>query len=316
MSKLKKLFNYKAYRWLIGCARPHTGALLLLILINISASVSSVATAVVSRPMIDLAVKQNLQKAVGYAAVFAAILLLKSALSGFGTMMSARLSEVMGNRIQREFIRRMNKIEWTELNRYHSGDIMTRLTSDAANVVNGWVNQLPGILSLGVQLIFAFLTLLYFDSALALCAFAVGPVSIALSWIYGRKLKKLQHHIQAAESRCRAFMQELADHVLVVKTFEYEKEAIKRMSSNQQEKLRLVRIRSKLGFLTNFIMAGGYWIGYFLAFGWGAFKLSTETTTFGTFTAFLQLVGQIQGPFDGLSRRFRSLYRPWRRRNG
>ncbi len=302
MDKFKKLFNYKAYRWLIGCARPHRWTLLLLVLINVFASVSSVATAVVSRPMIDLAVDKNMQKAIGYAAVFAVILLLKSALSGFGTMMAARLSEVMGNRIQREFLQRMHKIQWMELNRYHSGDIMTRLTSDVANVVNGWVNQLPSILSLGLQLIFAFLALLYFDSTLALCAFAVGPVSIAFSWFYGRKLKKLQHYIQAAESRCRAFMQELTDHMLIVKTFAYDKEAIKRMRSYQQEKLRLVKKRSRLGFATNFMMAGGYWSGYFLAFGWGAFKLSTQSTTFGTFTAFLQLVGQIQGPFDGLSR--------------
>ena len=43
-------------------------------------------------------------------------------------------------------------------------------------------------------------------------------------------------------------------------------------------------------------------MGYFLALAWGSYRLSTGMITFGTMTVFLQLIGQIQGPFLGLAR--------------
>jgi ABC-type multidrug transport system fused ATPase/permease subunit len=45
----------------------------------------------------------------------------------------------------------------------------------------------------------------------------------------------------------------------------------------------------------------GYWAGYFLVFSWGAVKLINKKTTFGSVTAMLQLIGNIQGPFNGLA---------------
>lgn len=302
MNKFERLININTYKWLAKCARPHRGALALIIIMNALQSVCSVATAVASRQMIDLAVKQNLRQAAGYAGAFAILLLMQIGLGGMITMISARVSEIMGYRIQQNFLRRMFKIKWMVLNKYHSGDAMTRLTSDVGNVVGCWVSLLPNMLALGVQLVVAFFTLLYFDQLLAVFAFILGPISVILSWFFGRKLKKMQHYIQQAESLCRSYLHEVVQHLLIVKTFEYDNESIKRISEYQQKKLKWVVKRSNMAVATNMVLSGGYWLGYLLAFGWGAFRISTGSTSFGTFTAFLQLVGQVQGPFDGLSR--------------
>lgn len=42
-------------------------------------------------------------------------------------------------------------------------------------------------------------------------------------------------------------------------------------------------------------------MGYLLAFGWGAVRLAQKAISYGTLTAFLQLVGQVQSPFIGLA---------------
>jgi ABC-type bacteriocin/lantibiotic exporter with double-glycine peptidase domain len=112
----------------------------------------------------------------------------------------------------------------------------------------------------------------------------------------------MQHQIQAAESRYRSFLLESVHNMLIVKTFEHEQESLKQMEHHQHNKLHWVVKQQLVTIRTSLIMGLGYRIGFFLAFAIGAFKLSAGTTTFGTFTAFLQLVGQIQGPMEGLSR--------------
>ncbi|MCX7708890.1 MAG: ABC transporter ATP-binding protein/permease [Clostridia bacterium] len=302
MKKLKKIMNFNTYYWLIKCAKPYTGSLFLIFLLNILLSTTPIAMAIVSRQLIDLAVEKDLKHASMYIAIFSVLLLLQIGLSGVSTMITTRVSEVMGNRMQREFLHRLYSIEWSALNKYHSGDVLTRLTSDIGNIVGVLVSIIPNIFSLGIQLIVAFITLLYFDPMLAAFAFVVGPVSVICSWLFGRKLKKFQHFIQSAESRCRAYMHELVRHMLIIKTFEHNEISLKRLSQYQQDKLQWVIRRNNLSVATNFVLSSGYWVGYFLAFGWGAYRLSLGSTSFGTFTAFLQLVGQVQGPFSTLSR--------------
>lgn len=50
------------------------------------------------------------------------------------------------------------------------------------------------------------------------------------------------------------------------------------------------------------ISSFGFNVSFFLAFTWGAFQISTGFLTFGTFTAFLQLIGRIQNPIKTAGR--------------
>jgi ABC-type multidrug transport system fused ATPase/permease subunit len=73
------------------------------------------------------------------------------------------------------------------------------------------------------------------------------------------------------------------------------------MGSIQDGMVNLAFKKSRISSAANGVLNLGYWAGYFLALGWGILKLSAGAASFGTLTAFLQLVGQIQGPFIGLA---------------
>lgn len=301
VNQLKKLIDLKTLRWLAEQAGPHWRVLVLILFLNTVSAVSSVAGAVASKHLIDWAVLHKLQQALTYGALFAGLLILKIGFSTIISLKTTQVREMMSYRMQREFVDCLYQVEWLEYNRYHSGDIMTRLTSDVGTIVDGCVSVLPNMLSLGIQLMTAFAVLLYYDRTLALLAFLLGPVSVMISWFIGRRIKKMQHQIQSAESRYRSYLHEAVQNMLIVKTFGYEKESWQRIRAYQMEKHHWVMLRSRFGVSVNLVMGLGYRMGFFLAFAWGAFRISTGTVTFGTFTAFLQLVGQVQGPFEGLS---------------
>ncbi|AHV95763.1 ABC transporter ATP-binding protein [Paenibacillus sabinae] len=304
MNKLRHLFNTDIYRWLTQCMKGKWGALSGIILLNVVISLSGAALAVASKQVIDHAVQSSMRLSGVYAIAFALILILQLGLSSLLTLRTVRLRETVANDLQHRFMDRLYRTEWSAAGKYHSGDLLTHLTSDAANVTDGLINTLPNIVALIVQFAAAFLTLLYFDKTLALFAFVLGPVSVIISWYIGRKLKRMQHQIQSAESRYRSLLHECIQNLLIVKTFENEQNSLEKVQASQQNRLFWILKRTRFNAAADLTMGIGYRLGFFLAFIWGAFRISTGAASFGMFTAFLQLVGQIQGPLEGLARTF------------
>ncbi len=272
--------------------------------LQIFTALSSVALAAVSMHLIDSSIAKGFSSALPYVFLFAALLLGQLGVDAWLAVRIAKTKEMLTHRLQQRFLEQLYRSEWNNITRYPSGDIQTRLTSDAAAVAEGWTTTIPTIIALVVQFFAAFFTLWHYDPTLAAAAFLLGPVTVAISWLIGRKLKRMQHHIQAAEGRYRSYLVESIRNILVVKSFEQEQSSMSHVRDLQQNKLYWIMKRSMFTAMTNMVIGLGYRLGFFLSFGFGAFKLSSGTTTFGTFAAFLQLVGQIQGPLEGLSRSF------------
>ncbi|OPX44810.1 putative ABC transporter ATP-binding protein [Ruminiclostridium hungatei] len=290
------------FRWIAVNARTVSKSLLSIILLDAFTSVTGVITAVFSKNLIDSAVDGTLNRAALYAALFGALIIINLGIKGASSIITVRTTEVLSNNMRKRVFSRITRTEWMAVNRYHSGDILTRLTSDVGAVTTGVVDTLPGMISLGVQLAAAFATLLYYEPTLALLAFVLGPFTVLFSRIWGRKIKRYQIKVQESESVYRSFLQEAVENMLIVKAFSLEEKNIASIASLHSIRLGWVKKRNVTSVLASTILGLGYWAGYFLAFCWGALKLGRGATTFGTLTAFLQLVSQVQGPFVGLAR--------------
>lgn len=296
----KKLFQ--EIKWIAGNSKTVSASLLFIVLFDIFTSLAGVATAILSKNLIDSAVKGTLERVILYAGLFGSLIIINLGIKAASSVMVVRTTEVLSNNIRKRIFSKITKTEWISVTQYHSGDILTRLTSDVGAVTTGVVDTMPSIISLCVQLAAAFSTLLYYEPMLAVLAFILGPFTVLFSRIWGRKIKRLQVKVQESESAYRSFLQESIENMLIVKAFRLEERNIENISTLHNVRLGWVKKRNVTSVFASTILGFGYWVGYFLAFCWGALKLSRGTTSFGTLTAFLQLVSQVQGPFVGLAR--------------
>jgi ATP-binding cassette, subfamily B, bacterial len=288
-------------KWMAAQARPFLFSLIIITVIGAVLSLSGVSIAVVSKQMIDNASKGNINKAVTAAVIFGVLIIITIVLRAVVSVLSARVSEKMSNSLRQRVLDEILKSQWLDSSKYHSEDILTRMTSDVSALTNGLVSLIPGMISLAVGLAAAFVTLFIFDYRLAVLAFIISPISIIFSRIFAGKMKKIYIKMQEAESTSRSFIHEALQNIVVVKAFGLEEVSQNKVQMLQQEKFNLVVRRSRMASGTSSVLSLGYWMGYFLAFSWGAFRLSSNAITFGTLAAFLQLVEQIQGPFVGLA---------------
>lgn len=287
--------------WILKEIKYFIPGLILIMLIEAAGALSGVAIAISSKNMVDYAVAGNLSLACIAAVFFGGVILLNLGMRIGRSLLGVKISEKMSNTIRQRFFNKLMNTEWLALSAYHSGDLLTRLTSDVGAIVNCVVSVIPGILGLGVQLVAAFLTLLHYEPRLAVLAFILGPVTVLFSRVWGRKLKNLQIKVQESESAYRSFIQEALQNITIIKCFQQQSYNQDLLQELHNTRMNWVIARNHTTLTASTIMGLGYWIGYFFAFGWGAIRLSQKAISFGTMTAFLQLVGQVQGPFSGLA---------------
>jgi len=195
------------FNWIAAKLKPFLGPVILIIIIDSLTSLASVAIAIVSKNIIDYATKNSLGIAAQYAAMFAGIILFRMLASAFLSVYSTNVQERFSNSLRQGIFSKLINMEWLQVSKYHSGDLLTRLTSDIGTVSSGSISIMSQIISLGVQLTAAFIALMYYDPRLAVFAFALAPVTVVFSRFYGKRIKKYHLKMQETESKYRSHIQ-------------------------------------------------------------------------------------------------------------
>lgn len=306
MNKLKKLWNDRenqwAYaKWLMTYTKPYVGRIAGVMFLGIFASMLSVGMSLLMKEIIDRA--QLGQRNVLYIILlyFGLVVLMQVvdiSLALVGTMLNERFSFGIRKQLYDKIIRS----HWMEVKRYHTGDLMTRMTSDAGAIADGIINTIPNIISLGIELVVVFCVLFYYSPMLAVFALLIAPIAALASWWLGRKLKKMQVKVQETESAYRSFMQESLANLLIVKSFANEEYSMKRLVDLREERFYWVFKKTKYGMVSSTVMSMSFQLGYIVALSYGAMQIANGQITYGTMSLFLTLVGRVQSPIMQLAR--------------
>jgi ABC-type bacteriocin/lantibiotic exporter with double-glycine peptidase domain len=299
---LKDLFS--KLKWFITQSKPIILYLIFIILLGTLLSITSVYRAIISKSLIDFSIKGNFSSSVHTLIIMSLIILGQITFSSLINLLTSYSSTKLSNNIQKKLYTHITYSKWIDSSKYHTGDILTRITNDVSTITNFIINTIPNVISLTVLLICSFIALLSFEPLLAVLLLLIAPISILTSHFFGRKLKKLYLKSQEAESNNVSFIQESIQNILIVKTFCLEKDNLSNYDKIQNTKLKLSLSRGYISALYNMMISLGYWGSYFLVFCWGSSSLSRGATTFGTLTALLQLTSNIQAPLSGLASSF------------
>lgn len=283
-------------------ARPFLLPLIGFSLILAGSSLLGVASALVMRSLIDTATEAAALKDVFRPALLMiAVVLTTIVSSSISSVIAVSLTERFSMNLRQSLFNHTCRAQWLPLSAYHSGDLLTRMTSDVSAITNNVVNTIPGMISLIVRFLASFAVLMVFDPSLAIFALVLGPLSIVVVRVLAKKLSFFYKKIQETESRFRSFIQETMANSAVVKVFSGEEASVNKLNELHKERMHWVIKRNRLSVSSSIALSLGYYVGYLGALLRGIQGIIAGTTSFGTLTAFLQLVSQVQGPVISLA---------------
>ena len=238
----------------------------------------------------------------GAGVLLVSIMALQMALGYLGRWIAALLGVEAQNRMQRYIFEHLLRSEWHGIERRHSGDVLNRLVSDSSTVVSVVTDTVPQALAVLVRLVCAFFFLFSMDAMLAVGVTLILPFFILLSRLYVHRMRAITREVRQTDSLVQATLQESVQHRLVLKTLERVPLLVKKLSDLQATLRRQVRQRTLFSSTSNLVLNVGFGGAYLFTFLWSVNRLSAGSITFGMMTAFIQLCGQIQGPFRELTR--------------
>lgn len=297
-----------ALSWLLARTKGRRGALAAIIAGNAVFAAAGAAFSLLCRGIIDSAVSGDKGGILGYAAGLGGFVLLQLVLRLVCNSLSEYVRAGMEMDMRAKLFGKLLSAELSSVTKYHSGELLNRMFSDVKICSDGIADILPAAVNMVTRLVCAGVIMVFLEPWFAALFIAAGAVVFVVTRFFRGRLKGLHKQVQEKEGKVRSFLQEALESAAVIKVFGAERKMLRQNDRNQREHYKIRMKRRAIGIISGAGFGLIFQAGYVLALVWGAFGIFSGGMTYGTLTAVLQLVNQIQSPFAGLSSLFPQYY--------
>lgn len=296
--RLKEM--YFQLKWVYGYARKYWKSMIFFTLLGMVGTVVGLLTSFVSRDMVDIITGHQTGAVVATFCIMIGITISNTIITQISDYVSAKISMNVDAEIKRDIFSKILVTDWESLTGYHTGDLLTRWSSDASNVSSGVLGFIPNVVNCIFRFGSALVVMLMADWTFVLFAFASMPLSYLISRSMMSKMRENNVKTAKLSAKMSGFNQEAFSNIQTIKAFNLIPEYTKKL-----HKLQFEYISHKLKYQRAFIGIGianvvlGLLVSY-ASYGWGIYRVWSGAITYGSMTMFLGLSGSLTGTLHNL----------------
>lgn len=298
---MKLNLNSNTLRWLWKVSGRYKGSVAGLLVIQIIFGLCGVASAILFMSLIDSATAKQLDVFIQAGLCIAGLFLFENLLRMLNRYLHEWTSASLENLFKERLFSVLLKKDHATVTATHSGEWISRLTSDVSVVTGGIIDILPGLGGMLARLGSALAALIVLEPAFLAILIPAGLFILLMTALLRKVLKRLHKKVQEAYGAVLSFLQERLESLMIIRIFSMEqktcKDAAEKMKQHKAARMQRTVFSNLCNFGFGIVADGGYLLGAVYC-GYGILK---GTLSYGTFTAVLQLVGQVQSPFAMLT---------------
>ena len=286
--------------WIYQYGRRYWKAMILYTLLGLMGTGVSLISSLISKDLVDIITGHQTGQLLGtFAAMigFSIANILVSQASGYA---STFISLKVDTKIKNEIFAKMLVTDWESLTDYHTGDLVTRWSSDASNISSGILNWIPNLIIYTFRFISALAIVLYYDPTFALFALLGMPFSALLSRPLLRRMTKNNERSAAMNARLYGFNQEAFSNIQTIKAFDLIHFYTAKLKSLQDDYIHMQLDFQKMSMVTAVLMSIISFIVSYSCYGWGIYRVWSNAISYGTMTMFLSLSGTLTSAVNSL----------------
>lgn len=298
---MKKENNKATLKWIYARTKRFLPAVAVTSLISAFTAVSYVLLALITKRVLDIATKDAAGSLAAAGTALFAVIAVQVILSACQSLLNAYVNGRLTLSLRSYLFTLICRKRYSQISRYHSGDILNRLTSDVDVVVSSSVSIIPSVVSTVAKITAGIGAMIFMNPIIAAVILVLGITVPAIGRAINKKYKYMHKECQRTEGKTRSFMQECFENILVIKSFASEKPFVKRLTVFMGDNFRLKIKRTGISVLASICLYTFFTAGYYAVLLWGAGGLAAGTLTYGTLMAFLQLISQLRAPLQNVS---------------
>ena len=290
----------KEWKWLVRYVSKYRWQIVLYALLGLLATAMGLGSGVASKYLIDSVVSHSndviLRNALVAAGLGFSQIIVNAVISRVVTVIGTRIN----SEIRSDIYEHITFAKWTDIRKFHSGELLNRIEGDVTTVSNSIITFIPGIVTKGAQFIGCLLIVLYYDPTMAVFAFLSAPFMVLSSRITIKMIRKYNKESRDMNGKIISFYSESIQNLQIIKAFDITKGYVERMKTNLEiyRKIRLDHDRFTI--IMSLCMSVIGLIVSYACYGWGVYRLWQGVISYGTMTLFLQISGQLTSSFSAL----------------
>jgi len=286
--------------WIYSYVRKYWFAIIIYTGIGLLGTGTSLFTSVLSKDLVDIITQHRASELIKTLAMYIGFTLANLLLSQTLDYISMMISIKVDNEIKADIFEKMLLTRLEPLMAYHTGDLLTRWSSDASTISNGVLSWIPNLVINTARFISALAIVIYYDPIFALLAMAGMPVSLIMSKTLLKRMQSRNRESAALSARMMGFNQETFSNIQTIKAFDLIPLYVKTLRQYQKDFWNLKKKYQKLGILISIFMSlVGLAVSY-SCYGMGIYRVWTGSISYGTMTLFLSMSGTLTGTLNSL----------------
>ena len=291
-------YNFKK---LIMSVKAQWHYIIVIMLSSGLSALMSVLTAVCTKVVIDAAVKGDVKKAILYLAFILGIILLIIALKIISQAQMERAFAKIEMAFRKLVMESIERAKFSKIDVYSDGEIMNRIFSDVSIVASNILSIFPVVFEIIVRFIGIIVVLWFIDYRLCILSVVGTLIAVGLTAFFRRGLKKLHKVMQEKAGNLWHYVGEILSNLVIVKTFSIYKYVNEETERYQNEHFDARMKKRNLNIVVNTSLFAAFEFAYLFVIAFGAYGISANVMTYGSFVAILQLLPQVKAPINNMA---------------
>ena len=286
--------------WIYEYARLYWKQMIFYTLLGLAGTLVSLISSLISRDMVDIITGQQAGLLARTFCLYIGFSVGNVLISQISNYFANKISISVDNAIKADIFEKMLLTDLESIQNYHTGDLLTRWSSDASNISSGVLNWIPNLVIYTVRFVSTFAVVFYHDPMFALLALIGMPVSMLMSKTLLRRMKGNNERSAAMSAKMSGFNQEAFSNIQTIKAFDLIRLYAERLRGLQREYLTMKLEFQKMSMATSILLSIVGLVVSYSCYGFGIYRVWSGAISYGTMTMFLSLSGSLTGTLNQL----------------
>ena len=286
--------------WIYSYVRMYWKEIVFYTGTGLLGTIIGLVSSLLSKDLVDLITGHQASRLVmtfvWYIAFSAGNICVTQLLNYLSNMISLKVDQEM----KADIFQKMLTTRLEPLMAYHTGDLLTRWSSDVSVISSGVLNWIPNLIIYTAKFITSFAVVFYYDVTFALLALIGIPVSIVMSKTLLSKMQANNKQSAAMNAKMSGFHQETFSNIQAIKAFDLIPLYVCRLQELQKDYFSMKKKFQKLSAMTSIMMSFVGIVVSYSCYALGIYRVFTGAITYGTMTLFLSLSGSLTSTLNAL----------------
>lgn len=288
-------------KWILDKLHGNFFALAVLSILVVVSAFCSLLIAYVLKLFVDVATNESDYTINRVVVIMICIVLVAGIVGIICSVLSTKIQTSTERKIKQLILEKMFYSKLDQVEKYHSGEILTKLTEDIGDIASLFPNLATKLVGNMSVAILAIVALFMLNIKVALLIVTAIPALIAIVSLFNFPISKSDKGKKEAEENNRILMQEYIEKIKTVKTFKVQERFIALFNADYNKLAKEKIIFGAWEGVASFCnkMIGNAMI--LITLGYGSYLVIKNETTLGNLIAMVQLLNYIINPFSQVS---------------